>query len=116
MWSPGEGARRQRPRRPHAIRALRSRRPAPRRGLGDVDHGHALLVVIPAVEALDARYFDIVEAEEARDVDGGGLLRLADLRRSLFLLIERLDADHFAFLVVVEIRAGLAAQAEHVGH
>src|ERR1041385_4344420 len=88
---------------------LRSRRPSPRRRPGDVDHGHTLFLVVPAVEALDAGNFDLVEAEEARHVQRGRLLRLPDLGRAFFFLVQRLDADELSFLVVVAVRAGVAA-------
>ena len=67
-------------------------------------------------EALDAGDFDVIGAEERRHVDGGRLVGLADLGRALFLAIERLDADHLALFVVVEVGAGLPAEAEHVGY
>src|SRR5207244_12327517 len=89
---------------------LRPRRTSARRGAGDVDHGHPLLLVIPAVEALDAGDFDLVEAEEAGDVERGRLVGLADLGRPFFLLVQRLDADELSFLVVVEIGARSSAQ------
>src|SRR5262249_57853319 len=67
------------------------------------------------VKALDSGNLDLVLTEEARDMQRCRLVGLTDLGRSLFLFVERLDADHLALLVVVEIRARLAAQAEHLG-
>src|SRR4051812_15858943 len=78
-----------------------------RRRTGNVDHGHPLFFVVPAVEAFDAGNFDVVRAEEARHVNGSGLVGLPDLRRSFFFLVERLDSDDLALLVVIEIRARL---------
>src|SRR5438067_7643327 len=93
-------------------RRLRSGRTSSRRRTGDVDHRHPLLFVVPAVEALDARHFDVVEAEEARHVQRGRLVGLADARRAFLFLVERTDADDLSLLVVVEVRARLTAQAE----
>src|SRR4028118_1349886 len=81
-----------------AGRGLRPCGTAARRWPGDVDHGHALLLVVPAVEPLDARHVDLVGAEEAGDVQRRGLVRLADLRGPLFLLVERLDPDDLPLL------------------
>src|SRR5688572_14891339 len=95
-------------------RALRPGRTSAGRRPGNVDHGHALLLVVPAVEALDAGNLDVVRAEEGRHVNGRRLVRLPDLGRPFFLAVERLDADDLAFLVVVEVRADLAPESEHV--
>src|SRR5258708_38025701 len=94
---------------------LRTRRSSTRRRARDVDHGHPLLLVVPAVEALDARHFDVVEAEEARYVQRRRLVGLSDLRGALFFFIERADADDLPLLVVVEVRVALSAQAPHRG-
>src|SRR5438132_6241054 len=96
-----------------ALFLLRAGRPTSWRRPRNVDHRHALLLVVPAVKSLDAGDFNLVRPEEARDVEGGRLARLADLSRPLFLPIEGPDADHFALFIVVEICAALATQSEH---
>src|ERR1043165_692349 len=91
---------------------LRSRRPSARRRLRDVDHRHPFFLVVPAVEALDARHFDVVGAEEARHVQRRRLVGLPDARGPFLALVERTDADHLSLLVVVEVRARLTTQAQ----
>src|SRR5688500_4119828 len=99
-----------------ALRALRPGRTSSGRRPGDVDHGDALFLVIPAMEALDARDVDVVRAEKRRHVDGRRFVGLPDFGGAFFFAVEGLDADDLPLLVVVEVRADLAAKPEHVRH
>ena len=63
-----------------------------------------------------ARHIDFVETKKTGHVKRGRLVRLADLGRSLVLLVGRTDTDDFTFLVVEEGGAGLAAEAKHGSH
>src|SRR5438132_11740584 len=93
--------------------ALGSRRPSARRRFRNIDHRHALFLVIPAMEALDAGHVDLVRAEKTRHVNGCRFIGLTNLGRSLRHAIERFDSDDLSLLVVVEIRAALASQTQH---
>src|SRR5687767_512557 len=99
-----------------SLQGLGSRRTAARGRLGNVDDRHALFLVIPAMESLDARHVDLIVTEKAGNVDGGGLVRLANLGGSILASLERLDPDHLSLFVVVELRIALPAQLQHVGY
>src|SRR5688572_9316227 len=77
-----------------------SGRASARRRTGDVDHRHLLALVVPAVKSLDAGDLDLVEAEEARNVDRGRFRGLPDLRRGVIALVGGLDSDDFSLAIV----------------
>src|SRR5688572_21215495 len=74
------------------------------RGTRDIDDGHALFLVVPAVESLDAGNIDLVVPEKVRHMNGRGLVGLTDLRGAFFFSVERADADDLALLVVEQMR------------